>query len=362
MVNNISLDYVENAFIELEDFFWVKEPINWKNILKLIRKKKISSAIELIWKQLWLNIKINLIYVKNKDFTTSNLTQSKKNCNSSISAQVLIPSNLPRYWTKELDNFSIDVKIHKSIIKNPLTFIVIMSHELSHILLYSLRHRQKENEIYTDITAIILGFLNIYSRWRKFEKYYSSFWLGVLWINLKRNTITTTFGYLSDYNFVYIKTQINKRMNIYYNKVKKSNKLLDNYIIKVGEIKYRYLYLKQILNFLIKNPLKEMWLNDFRIMSWFLQNWYIENLDNNIKYLDKKINIFSNDINNNSFYLKQNLNNLTSIENSIKGDLKNINLSFITINKDIIFLESNINFLRKIFFILINSFKKYAKI
>ena len=40
---------------------------------------------------------------------------------------------------------------------NPATFIYTIAHEMAHIVLHSLSHPEKRNEVYTDITAMMLA-------------------------------------------------------------------------------------------------------------------------------------------------------------------------------------------------------------
>jgi Zn-dependent peptidase ImmA (M78 family) len=66
-----------------------------------------------------------------------------------------------------LNNFPINVWISENCKDKPETFMTIMAHELSHVLLHSLRHKEMDNEIYTDITAILLGFSVVIKKRKK---------------------------------------------------------------------------------------------------------------------------------------------------------------------------------------------------
>jgi hypothetical protein len=75
-----------------------------------------------------------------------------------------------------------------------------MAHELSHIVLHSLWHREKNNEIYTDLTAMVLGFAEVMQQGRKVVETrhgYSS-----------TETTATRFGYLSDEQFRFAFNQL----------------------------------------------------------------------------------------------------------------------------------------------------------
>jgi hypothetical protein len=114
---------------------------------------------------------------------------------------VEIPSSFPQLGSAELHNYPINMKISDNCFDYQLTFITIMSHELSHILLRSVLHKEKDNEFYTDLTAMILGFYEIFKIGRKLELRTRD--------NSDSYTIhTTTYGYLTDVQFEYAYTKI----------------------------------------------------------------------------------------------------------------------------------------------------------
>lgn len=85
-----------------------------------------------------------------------------------------------------------------------MSFIAIMAHELSHILLRSLQHREKDNEVYTDIASMLLGFNEVGKMGRK-----------VIEEDVRATrtiTHTTTYGYLSDSGFNYAYQNISRML------------------------------------------------------------------------------------------------------------------------------------------------------
>lgn len=79
-----------------------------------------------------------------------------------IVAQVTIPENLPIYGTPAFASHIIRINTGDAIGKVPAeTAIAIIVHELSHILLHSLRHYDRDSEQCTDLVPIALGFANI---------------------------------------------------------------------------------------------------------------------------------------------------------------------------------------------------------
>ena len=118
-----------------------------------------------------------------------------------IVAQVTIPTNLPRFGSPSLVGFPIEVRVSERCAQHPQTFISVMAHELSHIRLYSIWHKDKDSEVHTDLTALILGFSEVTSIGR-----------SVVTRTTTGNAIhteTTTYGYLSTDNFTYARNRIN---------------------------------------------------------------------------------------------------------------------------------------------------------
>jgi len=110
-----------------------------------------------------------------------------------ITAQVCCPASLPLYGSSELNGMVIQVKVTENCVAHPQTFVAIIAHELCHILLRSLAYPESDNEIYTDLAAMVLGFSNVIQEGRKLV---SRTHRGNL-----VETQTTTFGYLDDEQF-----------------------------------------------------------------------------------------------------------------------------------------------------------------
>jgi len=209
MDNRISTEYISTAIDELVSILGLREPPTTRFLL-LLGKKKTKLCVKEIASQLGLDIEINLTYVP-KDYKAGNANKFDSNKLSrtdwmgrgieGITAQVYIPNNLPLYSTSALKGFPIDVRVSENCYDRPETFISVMAHELSHVLLYSLFHPQKDNEIYTDLTPMILGFSSIVEVGRKF---YETNVTGDTY-----TTRTTTYGYLTDTQFSFACDKIN---------------------------------------------------------------------------------------------------------------------------------------------------------
>jgi len=124
-----------------------------------------------------------------------------------ITAQVCCPASLPLYGSSELNGMVIQVKVTENCVAHPQTFVAIIAHELSHILLRSLAHPESDNEIYTDLAAMVLGFSNVIQEGRK-----------VVSLTQRGNQVetqTSTFGYLDDKQFDFALSRVNALLTDY---------------------------------------------------------------------------------------------------------------------------------------------------
>lgn len=82
--------------------------------------------------------------------------------NKGAPAWVISPPYFPPYGSQLQKNMKIEIFFYKEALNSYYKFIVMMAHELSHIVLKSIDHALKRNEEAVDITAIILGFGKYY--------------------------------------------------------------------------------------------------------------------------------------------------------------------------------------------------------
>src|SRR5262249_52388291 len=162
-----------------------------------------------------LPIEVNLSYVSNDyrpdatdGFHTTQLVKTdwRGRGIAGITAQVSIPSYLPFYGSTGMVNFPISVRVRENCVDHPATFVTLIAHELSHIVLHSMRHKEKQNEFYTDLTAMMLGFAGVMRLGRKVinSKHHGSMTM----------TQTTTYGYLSDANFDFAMIRIHSMLSV----------------------------------------------------------------------------------------------------------------------------------------------------
>jgi len=282
MASNISKREIKSIIEEIELTFGIKDAIDVDQLNNLLVNNKIKEVVETIGKQLGLPVSFN-VQLSDK-FETSQLAKKYKSGVESITAQVLIPGNLPFYGTKELVNYPITVKISGNCFQQPESFFMVLSHELSHVLLHSIRSKEKDNEIYTDISAMMLGFVSVYDKGRKVSK--ESQFL------MYKSVETTTYGYLSDEQFEFAQGQISLKLQ----KIRKEKENLINKITSFRNLsikcKKRMLLFNDLLDFISKNHNLHFSQVDALKITTFFQMGYLdrfESAQDNLKHRVLKI-------------------------------------------------------------------------
>jgi len=192
--NRWIIDAVDNLVSTLG----VREPDASDGLEAFLRRGETEQCVKAIAVRLGLPVEINLSYVPSNyrpsnsaKFRSSALVKTNRQGRGidAITAQVLLPSNLPLYGTAALTGYPVQVKVSTNCTRYPLTFITVMAHELAHVLLASLMHPERDSEEWTDLAVMVAGFSEIVGRGRK------------VITEDKTGVTTTTFGYLSDVQF-----------------------------------------------------------------------------------------------------------------------------------------------------------------
>jgi hypothetical protein len=230
----ISHEYINSAVDELTNILGIKESIAPKTMLEPLHAGKIRECISTMARYLGLPVSINLSVTEQSlnDKFEADAKVFLKQTGQSVAARVYLPDRLPLYGSSALTGFPIRVRVKAECTKNPDTFVAVMAHELSHVVLHSLWHPQRNSEIYTDFTAMILGFSEIIQIGRKqmeTRQHYS-----------QTTTTTTTYGYLSDDSFAFAFNRIQQTLA---QKRKLENDLRNELLQKLS------IYQKQILDY-----------------------------------------------------------------------------------------------------------------
>jgi hypothetical protein len=202
MFENLTNDDICNALDELIACFGINEETKPQALQAFLSKEEAEQCVQGIASRFGLPVRINLSYVPkgfnpgvNDGFRSGSLvnTDGTGRGSEGITAQVEIPPSLPMFGSSELEGFPIRVRVSNDCLRHPETFVAIMAHELSHVLLASLFHPQKDNELYADLTPLVFGFREVVQRGRKTVHCTKS--------GDTTTTNTTTYGYLTDSQF-----------------------------------------------------------------------------------------------------------------------------------------------------------------
>lgn len=219
MIDRLTNHEIDLALEELVPLLGIREAVDTYNLMILLQNKDVSGAISGVTGILGLPVKIKLSFVSatyrpnrsgsTDGFQTTSLTHTdwRGRGSESITAQVQIPPGLPMFGTPALKDYPVQVRVSENCYENPETFLAIMAHELSHVLLASIRYVKKDNELHTDLVPILSGLGATVRRGRRVKK---NTYNGNQTI-----THTTTYGYLPDVQFTYACDCVNKMLDRY---------------------------------------------------------------------------------------------------------------------------------------------------
>jgi len=358
MDNNIDNRYINNAIDELIKLLGIKEEVPVYKILSPFDRGKVKESIETIANYLGLPIVVNLSYVpagyqqrnSGNRFESSALAKTNHAGRGveGITAQVSIPSYLPLYDTSGLQGFPISVKISDNCRRYPQTFVAVMAHELSHIVLHSLWHKEKDNEFYTDLTAMILGFSNVMRNGRKVIETREKF--------MSTETLTTTYGYLSDEQFNFAFYKINKilkeNVNSYVDSKKKLFKRLTGYKKQLSSYKKEVFRFKKFLEYLDKNQNKTIRKDDLSKIVLFHQPDYTDEFVAVIRSNEEKLKEINGScsglLHYTPHYTQQRMNSLQKFTEEIDTLISDLKRKFDLLNdNDVSILKKYVGILYK---------------
>jgi len=324
MDNNISNEYISDAIDELIDLIGIKEDTNYYKFKILLDAWETKKCIKAIACQLALPMEINVKFVQeitNQDIYFQNRGVEKTGYwdqgMTGIAAQVSIPNDLPFYWNPLLKNFPINVKVNENCNAQSETFVAVMAHELSHLILHSLKHPQRDNELFTDLIAMILGFSTIIEKGRKVQR-------ALQYGNIIE-TKTTTYGYLSDDQFQFAKNKIRDILQTHKNTRKELLVKIDKFKSECSRSKKTLLQFNEFREYLDKHHNQTIRKADSSKIISFHQASYTYRLETAIKESERFITDvmnFSNNIGNYSYYVLEKIKHYGEKIKEFHEDLK----------------------------------------
>jgi len=366
MENEVSLNEIRDYIEDIAQSIGMKEDISEltsARIIGLIADRKIDEAATIIAQQLGLPITFDVIWVpidyekqhSESQFCTSQLARSGRTGGGqeSVTAQVEIPSNLPMYGSWMMKSLRIRIKVRESLVRNPPGLFLILAHELSHVLLYALRHKEKENEFYTDLTALMHGFRTTFLNGRirvALQQY----------INEQQTTITqtttTTYGYLNDNQLTFAVHTINENLeNLRQRKRKLSGSILlcegklKSYKTKLAKFQY-------YINIISKNLGKKISGDDGKRMTIFYRLGYFDDIQQFVKRCDRKLfetHMFHKELN---YYTTNSLSSLELYMNENCRMISDLQKKTSSIVQDIEFIGKYVDYKDKIKFFITSFF------
>jgi len=335
-MDNIDNEYIGNATDELINFVGIKEEVSVRFLLKPLYAGNVKGCIENIANYLGLPIAVNLLYSDKFESRALATTDRTGRGVEGITAQVSIPSYLPFYGTAELQGFPITVKVSHNCKNYPLTFLAIMAHELSHILLHSLWHKEKDNEIYTDLTAMLLGFSEVMEEGRKIEETRNK--------GMYTETHVATYGYFSDTQFNFAYNRISEIRKETINLKKELPKKLTTFRKQLSSYKKELFLFSKFLEYLDKNQNKRIKKEDAPKLVLFHQLGYTDKFIVVVRRNEEKnkeINNFCLGLRN---HTQQRLNLLRKFDREIDTLISDLKSELDLLNNDVSTLRKYVGF------------------
>lgn len=348
-MDKIDNKYISNAIDELTCVLGIKEDVPIDTILGPFSAENIKGCIENIANYMGLPITVNLSYGNRFESSALAATDGTGRGVEGITAQVSIPSYLPLYGAPGLEDFPITVKISDNCLRYPATFMAIMAHELSHIVLHSLLHKEKDNEFYTDITAMILGFSKVMLLGRKHREIKGVQYKNYgLFSESTTETLTTNYGYLSDEQFNFAFSKIDKILKKCTDSKEKLTKKLTTYKNLLSSYKKELFQFNKFVEYLDKNQTKRIRRKDGTKIVEFHQldyaNRFMAVTRSNEEKL-KEINDFYVGL---VHYTQPRLNSLQKFDGEIDTLISDLKGEFDLLKKDVNTLGKYVSFFYKL--------------
>lgn len=132
-------------------------PIGIRKALRTLREKRdYKGMVRLVKKAMNVEIDLRVLWVR--DGTASDQSRSQ------APAWVRMPLEMPTYGSAAFKELRLDICLRRSFLDQSTydQIAIVIAHELSHIVLASIKHPLRECEKAVDLTAMLLGFRRLY--------------------------------------------------------------------------------------------------------------------------------------------------------------------------------------------------------
>ena len=127
-------------------------PIDQHELRKLHQEKDFAGMVRFVRASLNLDLRIQIAIVKNR-------------CQPNVPARIIGSiASIPPYGTDALRITNVTIYFQKMFLeKRPFEMIVAaIAHELSHVVLYAIRHPLRNQKEAVDLTAMMLGYRDFF--------------------------------------------------------------------------------------------------------------------------------------------------------------------------------------------------------
>lgn len=201
-MDELSNDDVKAAIDEVIGCVGVRQDVPCHDLIRQLRAGDVAGCVERIAARMGLPVRVDLSFISNDfnhgstgGFSSHELVNTDRwgQGTAAIVAQVSRPVGLPVFGSSALRGFPIPVRVSAQCSGQPHTFIAVMVHELSHVLLACLCFPCPDSELHADLLPVVLGFSDIVRAGRKTS-----------WTSSDGTaTFTTRYGYLTDAQFAF---------------------------------------------------------------------------------------------------------------------------------------------------------------
>ena len=158
-MNHGNLDEIRKYFEELR-VLGVKPKIDLSTLQKLHKKRKFTKMFNEVRRHLGINCRFVFSRVR-------------KGGPERSPAWIMLPMNMPQWGTDAFKELKLEVYFRNEFLYDvPLeTAVFAMAHECSHVILNSTRHPLQYEERAVDLTAMMLGFAEVYCLGRIIDEF-----------------------------------------------------------------------------------------------------------------------------------------------------------------------------------------------
>jgi hypothetical protein len=347
-VDNIDDAYLDNAIKELVGLLGITEPLNQDEYITLAKQKNYNKCVVKIAQHYRLSFRFNIKMVPRgykasaRHYNTSGLvkTDNQGKGTSGITAQIHLPASIPLYGDPKIEDITVSVVVGEECFEAPYTFVTIMAHEIAHLLLATLRHPKKDNEFYTDLVPLVLGFSQMVKYGRSTTKRVKT--------NDGDKLVTTSYCYLNDHQFNHSLNRLNGILLRFRDRKFKLIKLTDETDTKIKQLEAEIKERNKLLKDILKHSKNRISFDDSKTIVQLHSNSIILEEELMIKHAYMVNNNVRKAYGNVSHYSKNVVKQMNEAESRLKKTNSLLSSALSKLAADINIINRNLNLLYKI--------------